>query len=106
MKTVRRRYFAVKIDSIEEVEERELKNAVWKTIERLFGEYGASRASFVLINYDAAENYAVFRCAHQAIEPFKASLASITEINGKPAAVHILGVSGTLKTLRMKFLSK
>jgi len=32
----------------------------------------------------------------------KASIASITEINGKPVAIHIVGVSGTLKALRKK----
>lgn len=100
---MRRRYFAVEIDSAQEIEEKELKYAVWKSIERVFGEYGASRAGFVLINYDAAKNYAVFRCAHLAMELFRASLTSITEMNEKPAAIHVLSVSGTLKTLRRKF---
>jgi RNase P/RNase MRP subunit POP5 len=100
---VRRRYLAVKIDSLQEIEEKELKNAIWYTIARLFGEYGASRTGFVLINYDAAKNYAVLRCANAALDMFRASLASITEIYGKPTAIHVLGISGTLKSLEKKF---
>lgn len=103
MKTVRRRYLAVRIDSIQKIEERELKNALWNIIARLFGEYGASRTGFVLINYDAAKNYAVIRCSNTALNLLKASLASITEIHGEPIAVHLLGVSGTLKSLKNKF---
>lgn len=103
MKTVRRRYLAVKVDSVQEIEERELKNTVWNAIERLFGEYGASKTGFVLISYDASNNYAVLRCANTALEPFRASLTSITEINSKPAAIHVLGVSGTLNSLKRKY---
>jgi len=103
LKTVRRRYLAVKVDNIQVVEERELKNAVWNAVERLFGEYGASKTGFVLISYDSSKNYAVLRCANTALEPFRASLASITEINGKPAVIQVLGVSGTLKSLKRKF---
>lgn len=106
MKTVRRRYLAVKVDILHEVEERELKNAVWNAVERLFGEYGASKTGFVLISYYASKNYAVLRCSNTALEPFRASLASITEINGMPAAIHVLGVSGTLNSLKRKFSSK
>jgi ribonuclease P/MRP protein subunit POP5 len=103
LKTVRRRYLAVKIDSVQEIEERELKNAIWNTLGRLFGEYGASKTGFVLISYDTAKNYAVLRCASPMLEAFRASLASLTEISGKPAAIHVLGVSGTLKSLKRKF---
>jgi ribonuclease P/MRP protein subunit POP5 len=103
LKIVRRRYLAVKIDSVQEIEEKELKNAVWNAIERLFGEYGASKTGFVLINYDTDKNYAVLRCTSPMLEEFRASLASLTEISGKPATIHVLGVSGTLKTLKRKF---
>ena len=103
MKTVRRRYLAVKIDSLQRIEEKELQNVIWDMVARLFGEYGASRTGFVLINYDAAKNYAVVRCANAALDMLRASLASITEVYGKPTAIHVLGVSGTLKSLKRKF---
>jgi ribonuclease P/MRP protein subunit POP5 len=103
LKTVRRRYLAIKIDTAHEIEEREFKNAIWNMIARLFGEYGASKTGFVLISYDAAKNYAVLRCASTMLEAFRASLVLLTEINGKPATIHVLGVSGTLKSLQRKF---
>lgn len=96
----------MKVDAAQPVEERELKNAIWNMIERLFGEYGASKTGFVLINYDATKKYAVLRCANKMLEAFRASLASLTEVNGKPAVIHVLGVSGTLKSLERKFPPK
>ena len=84
------------------INEKDVIDAIWSTILKLFGEYGASQVSLALIEYNPQKSYAVVRCLHEALEIVKASIASITEINGKPVAVHIAGVSGTLKTLRQK----
>lgn len=100
---MRRRYLALKIEAVQEIEERELKNTVWNAVLRLFGEYGASKMGLFFISYDAIKNYAVLRCTNTALDIVRASLASITEINLKPSAIHVLGISGTLKSLREKF---
>lgn len=97
---MRRRYLALKIECTQKIDEEDLKTAVWNAVSRLFGEYGASRAGLVLIEYDETKNYAVWRCENVALELARASLASITEINSKPAMIHVSGVSGTLKSLR------
>jgi len=82
--------------------EKDVIHTIWSAILKLFGEYGASQVNLALIEYDPQKSYAVVRCLHKALEMVKASIASITEINGKPAAIHIVGVSGTLKALRKK----
>lgn len=82
--------------------EKDVIHAIWSAILKLFGEYGASQVNLALIEYEPQKSYAVVRCLHKALEMVKASIASITEINGKPAAIHIVGVSGTLKALRKK----
>lgn len=82
--------------------EKDVIHAIWSAILKLFGEYGASKINLALIEYDPQKSYAVVRCLHKALEMVKASIASITEINGKPATIHIVGVSGTLKALRKK----
>ena len=84
------------------INEKDVIDAIWSAILKLFGEYGASQVDLALIEYNLQKNYAVVRCLHKALEMVKASIASITEINGKPAVVHIVGVSGTLKALRKK----
>jgi len=99
---VKRRYLALRVVSEQPVNGRDVMDAVWKAVLQLFGEYGASQANLILIDCNPQKSYAIVRCSHKALEMIRASVASITEINGKPAAIHVLGVSGTLRALRKK----
>lgn len=96
---VRRRYLALKIESDENLSSKDLMNAVWGALVKLFGEYGASRAGLALIDYNMEKRIAVIRAAHTEVEKMRAALASITKIGAKPAAVHVLKVSGTIRAL-------
>jgi RNase P/RNase MRP subunit POP5 len=96
---VRRRYLALKLVSKQSVSREDLMDAVWDAVVQLFGEYGASKTGLTLIRYDPEENFVVIRCSHKALEMVRTSIASITEITGRRAAVHIERVSGTLKAL-------
>jgi RNase P/RNase MRP subunit POP5 len=102
LKTVRRRYLALQVDSAESFSSSELMTAIWNALMKLYGECGASQAGLSLITYDLQEKFAVARVGHKAVDPVRASLASITSIAGRPAAVHVLRVSGTIKALRKK----
>jgi ribonuclease P/MRP protein subunit POP5 len=103
-KRMRKRYLALRVESDQHFNERDLMDAVWNAVLQLFGEYGASQTNLRLIKYDLERNYMVVRCSHLALENVRASIASITEIQGKPAVIHVMGVSGTLKGLRKKAL--
>jgi len=100
IKHVRWRYLALRVLSPQPVPRGDLTDAVWDAVLRLFGEHGASRANLGLVEHDPDGNRAVLRCPHTALDMVRASLASITEIRGKPVAIHVVGVSGTLKSLR------
>jgi len=102
---MRRRYLALRVVSEQRVTERAVMDAVWNAVLKLFGEYGASQTNVSLIEYEPQRNYAVVRCSHTALERVRASVASVTEIDGKPAVIHVIGVSGTLKALRKKALT-
>jgi ribonuclease P/MRP protein subunit POP5 len=102
---VKRRYLAVKVESEQPIREKELLDAVWNALTQLFGEHGASQAELVLIRDSGQRGYFVLRCSRKALPMVRASLASITEIGKKPATIHVLRVSGTLKALRKKTAS-
>jgi len=99
---VRRRYLALLVESEDSVERGELTDAIWKAVTQLFGEYGASQAGMAVIDYDEQSRRGVVRCSHKALPMVKASIASITKMNGKSTAIRVLGVSGTLKALRKR----
>jgi ribonuclease P/MRP protein subunit POP5 len=98
----RRRYLALKIQSDQSFDARTVMDAVHASVHRLFGEYGASQANLKLIDYNPQTEHLVIRCSHKALEQVRAAIASTVEIDGKAAAVHVLGVSGTLKALSKK----
>ncbi len=99
---VRRRYLAIKVLSEKHASRGEVIDAVWNAVLRLFGEYGASQTNLRFIEFDSRRDYAVLRCSHAALEMVRASIVSITEIDRKRAVFHVLGVSGTLRSLRRK----
>lgn len=97
---VRRRYVALRVEGVDTVDRRTLEGAIRAAILALFGEYGLSKVEFTVIEC-SGEN-AIVRCNHNALQMLRASTATITEIRGKPAAIRIVKVSGTLKALRRK----
>ena len=99
---VRRRYIAVKIDGNSAVKKEDIYKAVWNSILRLFGEYGASQTDLRIIDYNSESRQAVLRCSHKALPIVKASIPCVTQIDGRPAAIHISLISGTLKSLKRK----
>lgn len=103
MKRVKRRYLALQVDSNSAPSPKELMDAIWSAVVKLYGEVGASQTSLSLIEYNAEKKVAVIRTALAKVNLVRASLATITSVAGKDAALHVLAVSGTIKALR-KFL--
>jgi len=99
LKTIKRRYLALEIDCEKMADSGEFMGAVWDALVRLYGEHGASQTGLGLIHYDSGERYAVIRTGHTALDMVRAALASMTQIRDKPAAVHVLRISGTIKAL-------
>jgi RNase P/RNase MRP subunit POP5 len=81
---------------------KEFIDAVWSAVTKLYGEYGASLTSLALIDYDVEKKTAVVRTSLATLGLVRASLASITSVANREAAVHILAVSGTIKALHEK----
>lgn len=99
MKRVKRRYFAVQLESEGLPSEREFMDAVWASVTKLYGEVGASLAGLALINFDGEHKIFVVRTSLASLPMVRASLAAVTAVAGKAASVHVLSVSGTIKAL-------
>ncbi|MEM2971154.1 MAG: Rpp14/Pop5 family protein [Candidatus Bathyarchaeia archaeon] len=102
MKRVKRRYLALKIDSNENFSQKEIVDAIWNAVLKLFGEYGASQTGLRLIDYDAEKKTAIIYTVHTSLTMVRAAIATIIQIGNKPLALHVTAVSGTIKTLRKK----
>lgn len=96
----RHRYAAFRVFSPNSPGEKEVHEAVQRSVLELFGVYGFSTIKPKIIEYDVDKSEGIVRCSHLHLPLLRASLAYITTIEEKPAAFIILKVSGTLKTLR------
>lgn len=99
MKRTKRRYLAVQIECEGTPTERELMDAVWASVTRLYGEVGASLTGLALINFDVEHKIAVVRCTLVSLPSVRASLAALTRVTDRETTLHVLVVSGTIKAL-------
>jgi RNase P/RNase MRP subunit POP5 len=106
LKLVKRRYLAVSLEFDDKLDSYQFMDSVWRAVTELFGEYGASQTSLSLIFYDEKSRLAILRTGHKTLEMVRTALASITRIEKKPAAVHVIAVSGTIKKLRSTVINK
>ena len=102
MKRVKRRYLALQLDSDGLPTGKEFIDAVWSAVTKLYGEHGASLTSLSLIDYDMEKKTAVIRTSLATLNMTRASIAAITSVAGKEAALHVIAVSGTIKALKKK----
>ena len=102
MRKAKRRYLALKIESDVMITADALMDTVWQAVQKLYGERGASISGLSLMIFEPQEKSAILRASREAVDMVRASIATITKIDGKPSAVHVLAVSGTIKSLRQK----
>ena len=106
----RNRYIAFEIISDKKFSKEEISRGIWNAVLRFLGELGASKASLWLIDWDQEKQRGIFKISHTELDNVKAALTLMKEIktgeNKIPAAYHTLGVSGTVKKTRQKFLKR
>ena len=103
MKRIKRRYLAIQLECQGTPTDRELMDATWASITRLYGEVGASLTGLALIDFDAEHKIAVVRCTLASLPSVRASLTAVTRVADYEAAMHVLAVSGTIKALSLHF---
>jgi len=81
---------------------KDLAEAVWTAVTKLYGEVGASQAGLSLVDYDEERKTGVLRVSLGSLQQVRASIATITFLSGKDAAGNVSTISGTLKTIRKK----
>lgn len=62
------------------------------------------RRMLKLVFYDVSSRRGLLRCGHKQVGELKATMANIKKIGGREASFVILGVSGTIRAAKRKFL--
>lgn len=102
-----KRYIAFEIISDQPVQYSEFANAVWASLFNFLGELGSSEAKIWFIHnlYDDKTQKGLLKCTHDSVEKVRTVLSLIQIISETRVVVKIMGVTGTIKSARTKYLS-
>lgn len=100
------RYVVFEIISDRAVTFEDFATALWNSVLNLLGELTASECRIWPIRnlYGDRSQRGVLKCAHDRVEHVRTALSLITMLGESKAAVRVLGVTGTLKSARNKYL--
>jgi RNase P/RNase MRP subunit POP5 len=102
IKRDKRRYLAVNVVCKQQLNEKTVLDSVYASVQKLFGEHGASQTNLRMMKHVPEKNQFVIRCTHKMLEQVRAAITMVTEVEGKEVAFHVVAVSGTLKALAKK----
>jgi ribonuclease P/MRP protein subunit POP5 len=68
----------------------------------LLGDVATSKCEIRVLGFEDWKG--IIQCSHTKVKETRASLTTLTRINGKRATLHVLGTSGTVKRVTEKFI--
>ncbi|MEM3086261.1 MAG: Rpp14/Pop5 family protein [Halobacteria archaeon] len=100
----RRRYMVAEVKSPSPLSEELLGGALRREIRDLFGDSGAAAVdagveAWVPLPGSGASRV-LLRVVRERVDEARAALAALREVEGRPVAVRVIGVSGTLRGAR------
>lgn len=102
----KQRYLVFEILSKKEFELGDVVSVIWNNSLQTFGEVGVSSFSLWIPGnlYDKARKKGIVKCNHNSVEQMRSVLATIKEIEGDPVCFRVIGVTGTIKSAKAKFM--
>jgi len=100
------RYIAFQLVGERAFKKDEVKRAIWEASLSTLGVLGSARAKPWFIGFDERSQTGIVRVDRKHVEELRFALTLVTEIKGSRAIFRTLGVSGTIKRLKRKFLAE
>ncbi|WP_456452894.1 ribonuclease P protein component 2 [Thermococcus sp.] len=100
------RYIAFQVIGERPFKRDEIRRAVWDASLSALGVLGSAKTKPWLIKFDEKSQTGIIRVDRKHVEELRFALALVTGINGSKAIFRTLGVSGTIKRLKIKFLKE
>lgn len=98
----KKRYLAFELISEVPVSRSDLVKEIMSSVSSLLGDVTASECDVKVLGFEGSKG--IIQCTHTKVKETRASLTTLTRVNGKRVTVHILGTSGTIKRATEKFL--
>ena len=105
VKTFRRRYIAFRLTSTIAYSREAIVGALLKTVLSLNQKEYPSDIKYIrVISYDVETGLGIIRCNHRLVDVLRSSFEKMPATSIGLVSAEVLGVSGTIKALKQKFL--
>jgi ribonuclease P/MRP protein subunit POP5 len=102
----RKRYIAFKLEGDEPFSRDQVVREIWNQTLGFLGENQASELNLWVLDFDEDRQEGFLTCSHKGVGKVKACLGLVGMVDNNKAQIQVLGVSGTIKALKRKFLNK
>jgi ribonuclease P/MRP protein subunit POP5 len=102
----KKRYLAFRVVGDEAVSRDEVVRGIWREALSFLGEARSSELHLWVLNFDEERQEGFLVCGHRSVGEVRAVLTLIGELGGKRVVVKPLGVSGTIRALKRRFLNE
>ena len=75
-----------------------------RSFSRFFGVLGLANTRYKFVEYDKVKKMGIFRCSLNSIDMFRCALCLVNKFDNELVGFRIIGVSGSIKQARIKFL--
>jgi ribonuclease P/MRP protein subunit POP5 len=101
-----KRYVVFEIITENHVNYKDFVEALWTSVSNFLGEAQASRAKIWVIQnlFDEKSKKGVIRCSHTYVEHTRVVLSLIQFVGEARATIRVMGVTGTIKSARIKYM--
>ncbi|NHN48789.1 ribonuclease P [Halostella sp. JP-L12] len=104
------RYLAVGIEAWPDagIDRGDFQRELWYAAQNLLGDAGSADADLTVLGFDFSDGVGetVVRVRHGHVDPARAALACVDEVNGHPVGVAVRGQSGTIRGCEEKYLGR
>jgi ribonuclease P/MRP protein subunit POP5 len=101
-----KRYIVFEIISDEAIAYNDLVNTIWNSTLNFLGELETSNVMLWSIQnlYDEKSQRGIIKCRHDFVENMRVILSLIQTVGETKVIIKVLGVTGTIKSARNKYL--
>ena len=97
-------YMVFELISDSNFRREDVNRTVRNSTQRFLGELGSSKTSHWVIEWDEKIQKGILKLNHRSVDEVRSSLALVSKINDAKIIFHVLGVSGTIKGAREKYM--
>lgn len=99
------RYLVLEIISeSKKFNKKAVQGALWNSAFAFLGEAGVARTSLWFVDWNEEKQRGIVKVNRGAVKEIRASIALINKIEGQAVIPQVLGISGTIKAARRKWM--